>query len=129
MPVEGVASPVTTAGVLVVSTALLPVTWPVSSKKTCAARSRPRLSKFSEAKPSGLMNAAWQPLHTVPGASVIDSITSRVVWSVDDLMGVLAALGGGGGITSQSNVVRMNTPFMMGRVLAVAVERKAARVS
>ena len=44
------------------------------------------------------MSVWWQPAHAVPGCSVIDSMTSRVVMVVLRSIGVLAAFGGGGGM-------------------------------
>ena len=59
----------------------------------------------------------WQPAQTVPGISVIASTLSRVVMPGPSSGGLALALGGGGGIVSHRMFCRMNTPFMIGRVL------------
>src|SRR5262245_3631373 len=56
-------------------------------------------------------------------------MSSRVVSSGGGVVGEAAlAFGGGGGISSHNSRSRMNTPLMIGRVLAEPVASSAARV-
>ena len=72
-----VSSPLSTRGTTSVSTLAVPTTSPVAgSKSSCAARTRPSESKFSVAKPSGLMTTLWQPAHAP--CPVSSSTTCRV---------------------------------------------------
>src|SRR4051812_45489422 len=75
------------------------------------------------------MAVPWQLTQIVPGISVIASTLSRVVMLGPRSGGFALAPGGGGGIVSQRTFVRTKTPFMIGRVFAVPVDRKSARVS
>src|SRR4029078_11012897 len=54
---------------------------------------------------------------------------SRVVMLGPSSGGFALAPGGGGGIASHRMFVRTKTPFMIGRVCAVPVDRNSARVS
>src|SRR5262245_55614446 len=122
-------SPSTTCGTVVVFTALVPVSTPAASNSLWAVRKRPRASNPSVAKPSGLIAEAWQLAQIVPGISVIASTLSRVVMFGPRSGGFAFAPGGGGGIVSHRMFWRTNTPFMIGRVFAVPVDRNNARVS
>jgi hypothetical protein len=121
-------SPVATAGTECVSIGLLPVGVPFASNKRCSVRDRPRASKFSVAKPRGLITPRWQLAHTVPPFCVSCSTTWRVVMSGESCGGTAFAPGGGGGISSHSTLRRMKTPFMIGRVFAEPDVKKSARV-
>src|SRR5262245_15481313 len=124
-----VRSPITTCGTVVVLTALVPVSTPAASNSRCDVRKRPSASNPSVANPSGLITDAWQLAQIVPVISVIASTLSRVVIPGPRSGGLAFAPGGGGGIASHRTVWRRNTPFMIGRVFAVPVERNSARVS
>jgi hypothetical protein len=128
-PADTVVSPATICGTDEVSIALAPTTLPAASNSVCSVRVRPRESKFSVAKPSGLMRLAWQPAQPLSGCSVSSSTTSRVVISSLSSGGLAAALLGGGGTGSHSSPLRRNTPFMIGRVLLPPLATSAARVS
>ena len=60
---------------------------------------------------------------------MIASTLSRVVMFGPSSGGLALAPGGGGGIVSHRTFVRTKTPFMIGRVFAVPVDRNSARVS